>query len=168
MTKVQEKGRIVKTTIKKKYVTNALNPPNSRVASIFVIVLDNSVGSLIADVIPTDPRNTLLSDSSTSDNNNFSSTLSKLGTKVGPKAVFKKDQQIKEQANGKPMKSGFRMRNNSTLNTKGYESESEVKSTNSTTTSSTLQQFIPTRNFEQTNGSATTKTSSRSLSQKGT
>ena len=66
------------------------------------------------------------------------------------------------------MKSGFRMRNNSTLNTKGYESESEVKSTNSTTTSSTMQQFIPTRNFEQTNGSATTKNSSRSLSQKGT
>jgi hypothetical protein len=44
MTKVQEKGRIVKTTIKKKYVSNALNPANSRVASIFVIVLDNSVG----------------------------------------------------------------------------------------------------------------------------
>jgi hypothetical protein len=72
MTKVQEKGRIVKTTIKKKYVTNALNPPNNRVASIFVIVLDNSVGSLISDIIPTDPRNTLLSDSSISDNNNFS------------------------------------------------------------------------------------------------
>jgi hypothetical protein len=46
MTKVQEKGRIVKTTIKKKYVTNALNPPNSRVASIFVIVIDNTVGQL--------------------------------------------------------------------------------------------------------------------------
>jgi hypothetical protein len=46
MTKVQEKGRIVKTTIKKKYVTNALNLPNSRVASIFVIVIDNTVGQL--------------------------------------------------------------------------------------------------------------------------
>jgi uncharacterized protein (DUF302 family) len=44
MTKVQEKGRIVKTTIKKKYVSNALNPANSRVASIFVIVFDNIVG----------------------------------------------------------------------------------------------------------------------------
>jgi hypothetical protein len=96
MTKVQEKGRIVKTTIKKKYVSNALNPPNSRVASIFVIVLDNSVGSLIADVTPIDPKNTLLSDSSNSDNNNFSSTLSKLGTKVGPKAVLKRESQIKE------------------------------------------------------------------------
>ena len=97
MTKVQEKGRIVKTTIKKKYVTNALNPPNSRVASIFVIVLDNSVGSLGVDMIPTDPRNTLMSDSSLSDNNNFSSTLSKLGSKVGPKAALKKDQsQIKD------------------------------------------------------------------------
>ena len=148
MTKVQEKGRIVKTTIKKKYVSNALNPPNSRVASIFVIVLDNSVGQSQTDFLPTDPRNTLMSDSSLSENNNFSSTLSKLGTKVGPKAVFKKDSLGKEQINNNPLKNGHRMRNNSTLNTKGYESESEVKSTNSTTASSTLQQFIPTRNFE--------------------
>jgi hypothetical protein len=93
MTKVQEKGRIVKTTIKKKYVTNALNPPNSRVASIFVIVLDNSVGQYSADITPlgTEPRNTLMSDSSLSDHNNFSSTFSKLGGKVGPKAALKKD-----------------------------------------------------------------------------
>jgi|LauGreDrversion4_2_1035121.scaffolds.fasta_scaffold70943_2 hypothetical protein len=80
-----------------------------------------------------------MSDSSLSDNNNFSSTLSKIGTKVGPKAVFKKDLLGKEQINNNPAKLGHRMRNNSTLNTKGYESESEVKSTNSTTTSSTLQ-----------------------------
>jgi hypothetical protein len=46
--------------------------------------------------MPTDPRNTLMSDSSLSDNNNFSSTLSKLGSKVGPKAVFKKDALGKE------------------------------------------------------------------------
>ena len=160
MTKVQEKGRIVKTTIKKKYVLNALNPPNSRVASIFVIVLDNSLNS--QDLTPQpDMKNTLMSDSSLSDNNNFSSTLSKLGTKVGPKAALKRDAQIKDPLGGK---AGNRIRNNSTLNTKGYESESEVKSTNSTTTSSTLQQFIPTRNFDQNNGSATTKNSSRSLS----
>jgi hypothetical protein len=74
-----------------------------------------------------------LSDSSLSDQNNFSSTLSKLGGKVGPKAALKKDPKVGEAA-----KTGNRMRNNSTLNTKGYESESEVKSTNSTTTSSTL------------------------------
>jgi hypothetical protein len=43
MTKVQEKGRIVKTTQKRKYVQNALNAPHIRVASIYVIVLDNSV-----------------------------------------------------------------------------------------------------------------------------
>ena len=83
-----------------------------------------------------------MSDSSLSDNNNFSSTLSKIGTKVGPKAVFKKDPLGKDQITNNPTnpaKHGHRMRNNSTLNTKGYESESEVKSTNSTTTSSTLQ-----------------------------
>jgi hypothetical protein len=56
-----------------------------------------------------------------------------LGGKVGPKAALKKDPKVGEAA-----KTGNRMRNNSTLNTKGYESESEVKSTNSTTTSSTL------------------------------
>ena len=85
-----------------------------------------------------------MSDSSLSEHNNFSSTFSKLGGKVGPKAALKKEQPIK----GDVAKNGNRMRNNSTLNTKGYESESEVKSTNSTTASSTLQQFIPTRNFE--------------------
>ena len=106
MTKVQEKGRIVKTTIKKKYVSNALNPPNSRVASIFVIVLDNSVGQLQNEFTPigADPRNTLMSDSSISDNNNFSSTLSKIGGKVGPKAVLKKEG--KDQLSGNPAKTG--------------------------------------------------------------
>ena len=79
-----------------------------------------------------------MSDSSLSENNNFSSTLSKLGGKVGPKAALKKDPNNKDQLNGNPGKTGHRMRNNSTLNTKGYESESEVKSTNSTNTSSTL------------------------------
>jgi hypothetical protein len=63
---------------------------------------------------------------------------------IGPKQVLKKDSQIIKDPLGKNM----RIRNNSTMNSKGYESESEVKSTNSTTTSSTLQHFIPTRNFE--------------------
>ncbi len=107
-----------------------------------------------------------MSDSSMSDSNNFSSTLSKIASKVGPKQILKKDQMIKDQLSNTT--TGNRMRNNSTMNTKGYESESEVKSTNSTTTSSTLQHFIPTRNFDQNNGSITTKNSSRSLSQKGT
>lgn len=54
-------------------------------------------------------------------------------------------------------------RNSSTINTKGgYESESEAKSMNSTTTSSTVP-FFPTRNGEST---GTTKNSARSVSQK--
>lgn len=62
----------------------------------------------------------------------------------GQKQVLKKDLMKDPIGLGKNM----RIRNNSTMNSKGYESESEVKSTNSTTTSSTLQHFIPTRNFD--------------------
>jgi hypothetical protein len=81
----------------------------------------------------------LRSDSSAS-SGNFNSTLSHVkATKVAPKQALKKEPNentIKEQlSNAKP---NMRMRNNSTMNTKGYESESEVKSTNSTTASSTL------------------------------
>lgn len=57
----------------------------------------------------------------------------------------------------------MRIRNNSTINSKGYESENDAKSMNSTTTSSTMN-IIPTRNFENTNAPNTTKNSSRSLS----
>ena len=85
---------------------------------------------------------------------------------IGTKQVIKKESQIIKDPIG--MAKNMRIRNNSTMNSKGYESESEVKSTNSTTTSSTLQHFIPTRNFDQNGGSNTTKNSSRSLSQKGT
>lgn len=74
MTKVQEKGRVVKTTSKKKYILNALNAPHMRVASIYVIVLDNNA-NFFGD--NPDLRNTLLSDSSNS-SNNFNKTLTKL------------------------------------------------------------------------------------------
>lgn len=63
---------------------------------------------------------------------------------IGQKQVLKKD--LMKDPIG--LANNMRIRNNSTMNSKGYESESEVKSTNSTTTSSTLQHFIPTRNFD--------------------
>lgn len=75
MSKVQEKGRVVKTTHKKKYIMNALNAAHMRVASIYVIVLDNNIGLISEN---TDLRATLMSDSSTTSSNNFSSTLTKL------------------------------------------------------------------------------------------
>lgn len=53
---------------------------------------------------------------------------------IGQKQVLKKDSMKDPIGLAKNM----RIRNNSTMNSKGYESESEVKSTNSTTTSSTL------------------------------
>jgi len=52
-------------------------------------------------------------------------------------------------------------RNVSLIHSKGYESENEIKSMNSTTTSSTVQ--LVSKNFEN-NGSSTTKNSARSLS----
>jgi hypothetical protein len=55
---------------------------------------------------------------------------------IGTKQVIKKESQIIKDPIG--MAKNMRIRNNSTMNSKGYESESEVKSTNSTTTSSTL------------------------------
>lgn len=73
MTKVQEKGRVVKTTQKKKYILNALNAPHMRVASIYVIVLDNTIFGENPDM-----RATLMSESSTTSSNNFNQTLTKL------------------------------------------------------------------------------------------
>lgn len=74
MTKVQEKGRVVKTTQKKKYILNALNAPHMRVASIYVVVLDNNVGYLENP----DLRATLMSDASNTSSNTFNQTLTKL------------------------------------------------------------------------------------------
>jgi hypothetical protein len=75
MTKVQEKGRVVKTTQKKKYILNALNAPHMRVASIYVVVLDNNL-SLFGD--NSDMRATLMSDSSNTSTNAFNYTLTKI------------------------------------------------------------------------------------------
>lgn len=148
MVKVQEKGRVVKTTQKKKYILNALNPAHLRVASIYVVVLDMEAA---------DMRATVMSENSTTSSNQFNSTLTKLqNAQAKPKAG---DVRNREQIKA------LRMRNNSTMNSKGgYDSEGEVKSTNSTTTSSTLQ-FIPTRNFDPaTNATIAPTKSSRSLS----
>jgi hypothetical protein len=125
---------VVKTTQKKKYILNALNAPHMRVASIYVVVLDNNIGYLEN----TDLRATLMSDASNTSSNTFNQTLTKLqNSKVHQKqVVLKKDSQV-IMKNHEQMKN-LRARNNSTINSKGYESESEVKSTNSTTTSSTL------------------------------
>lgn len=91
MTKVQEKGRVVKTTLKKKYILNALNAPNLRVASIYVVVIDNSVVTQDTEESST----TMLSDSSSSSTNNFNSTLSKLqNPKV--KELLKKEIKIND------------------------------------------------------------------------
>ena len=91
MTKVQEKGRVVKTTLKKKYILNALNAPNLRVASIYVVVIDNSVVTQDTEESST----TMLSDSSRSSTNNFNSTLSKLqNPKV--KELLKKEIKIND------------------------------------------------------------------------
>ena len=93
MTKVQEKGRIVKTTYKRKYVGNALNAAHMRVASIYVIVLDNSSAFFNNDTA--DLRATLMSDSSTGSSNNFNSTMTKLTVNKGSnKQVLKKDSYI--------------------------------------------------------------------------
>jgi hypothetical protein len=85
MNKVQDKGRIVKITMKKKYVVNALIAAHLRVASIYVIVLDNAISnpSGFNTAGESDMAATLMSDSSTTSSNNFNSTLTKLGN---PKA----------------------------------------------------------------------------------
>jgi hypothetical protein len=76
MTKVQEKGRVVKTSQKKKYILNSLTPAHLRVASIYVVVLDTA-SSLYGD--NAEMRATLRSDSSSNaSSNNFNQTLTRL------------------------------------------------------------------------------------------
>jgi len=79
MTKVEEKGRVVKTSHKKKYILNSLQLAHLRVASIYVVVLDNSSAFVGGD--NPEMRATLRSDSSSnasSSNNNFNQTLTRL------------------------------------------------------------------------------------------
>lgn len=79
MTKVQEKGRVVKTTLKRKYILNALNAPNMRVASIYVVIIDNSV--ITIDTEESNSTKNMLSDSSSSSLNNFNKTTFSQNTK---------------------------------------------------------------------------------------
>ena len=63
---------------------NALNAPHMRVASIYVIVLDNSIQNSFDEA---NMRQTLMSDSSNTSSNNFNSTLTKLNA-GGPQMII--------------------------------------------------------------------------------
>ena len=139
-----DKSRRVKVTQKKKYLNSALSMDIQRLASLYIVVVGCNI-NLDEQVCKEESSDSQLSEYSQNQNQ----TQAVHNQKQIPDSKGKYHPVLHKGKDGKQV----RVRNNSTINSKGgdYESETDSKSMNSTTTSSTMQFISQTRNYDNAN-----------------